>query len=156
VVDSYYSNDRQGGSYFYGIKNFSEFFLLHKGMFNIIPNGMYYCEFTGTELVTPHRDRGTSVALNLYLETDNAATIFYKEIIPDHTHAAVKYIKPYSTSIDNLIEVSRFTAEPYDLYLLDVNEIHGIQKTTSIPRSMITYRWSPRYTFDQILKSLNI
>jgi len=156
LVDYYYSDTRKGGSYFYSIKNMPNFLKLHTGMFNIIPSGIYYCEFTGSDLVTPHRDRGIGVSLNLYLETDSATTIFYKEIEHDTTHESVKYIKPYTPQLENLIETCRFTAQPNDLYLLDVNEIHGIQKTTPMPRSMITYRWYPRFSFNQILDSLNI
>jgi hypothetical protein len=125
-------------------------------MFNIMPSAIYYCEFTGNQLVTPHRDKGISVALNLYLETDNAATIYYKEINHDPTHVNFKHTKPYGAPIENLVETCRFTAEPNDLYLLNVNEIHGIQKTTETPRSMITYRWNTRFSFNQILNSLNI
>jgi hypothetical protein len=156
LMESFYSDERQGGSYFYSIQNMLEFLKLHKGMFTIMPNFIYYCEFTGCDLVTPHRDKGTNIALNLYLETDDATTIFYKEIKPDITHEYVKHIKPYSPALDNIVETCRFTAQPKDLYLLNVNEIHGIQKTTSVARTMITYRWSPKYSFSQILNSLNI
>lgn len=155
LVDSHYSPTRQGGSYFYALTNVVDFFALHKNIFTIFPNDIFYCDFTGSGLVTPHRDKLNTVSMNLYLETDNATTIFYKEINHDPSYVDFKNLRPYSASIDNLVETSRFTAEPNDLYLLNVTEIHGIQKTTDLPRSMITYRWN-NYSFDDILKSLKI
>jgi len=156
LVESFYSEQRKGGSYFYNLQNLDEFLKLHKGMFDIMPNKIFYCEFTGSGLVTPHRDKLNTVAMNLYLETDNATTIYYEEIIPDTTASDIKYIKPASPPIENLIEVGRFTAQPQDLYLLDVNEVHGILKTTDKPRSMISYRWKNMYSFNEIFNSLNI
>jgi hypothetical protein len=156
LVESFYNENRQGGSYFYKLQHFTEFLSLHDGMFSIRPSVIYYCEFTGDQLVTPHRDKSISVSLNLYLETDNADTIYYKEINHDPTHVKYKNIKPFGPPIENLVETCRFTAKPYDLYLLNVNEIHGIQKTTTNPRSMITYRWTTKFSFNQILNSLNI
>jgi hypothetical protein len=155
VTDSFYSETRKGGGYFYSLKNLPEFLALHKGMFKIMPHIIRYCEFTGSDLVTPHRDKDISVSLNLYLETDNATTIYYKELNSDLSHTNYKNIQPHISPLENLVEVNRFIAEPNDLYLLNVNEIHGILKTTTSPRTMITYRWA-KYSFNQILHSLNL
>jgi hypothetical protein len=152
--DKYYSEDRNGGSYFYTIKDFNLFRnLLKPNVFKIRPDFMAYCEFTGDGLVSPHRDNGTSVALNFYIDTDDGITIFYKETEKIIDTLYSKKLN-FSKTDKDLIEISRFKANKNDCYLLDVSCIHGIKKTTKNARSMITARWE-KHSFDIILDSLN-
>lgn len=155
LIDSHYSVERAGGSYFYLMKNATELYKRVNDMFTIQPHGIFYCEFTGPDLVSPHRDKMDSVAMNLYLNTDNAVTIYYTENIIDDGSYSIKEIKPYTPNVVELTEVERFIAKPNDLYLLDVNEIHGIQKTSAEARSMITFRWR-NCSFNDILNSIKL
>jgi len=150
----YYSPDRAGGSYFYTIKDYTIFKdLLKKDLFGIKPDIVSYCEFTGPGLVYPHRDEGTIVALNFYIDTDDGITIFYKETDKIIDTLYSKKLNFSKTDAD-LIEIGRFKANKNDCYLLDVSCIHGIKKTTDNTRSMITARWK-KHSFDIILDSLN-
>jgi hypothetical protein len=150
----YYSPARQGGSYFYIIKDYASFKeLLKKDLFGIKPDIISYCEFTGPGLVYPHRDEGTFVALNFYIDTDDGITIFYKETEKIIDTMYSKKLN-FSKTDKDLIEISRFKANKNDCYLLDVSCIHGIKKTTKNARSMITARWRT-HNFNNILDSLN-
>lgn len=150
-VAKFYSQSRSGGGYFYTIKNRNLFNLLLKSeIFGIPPDAIAYCEFTGPGLVKPHKDDGMSVALNFYIETDNAVTIFYKE----STDIIDNNKLYYSEINDSLVETGRFHADQYDCYLLDVSSIHGIQKCSDKIRTMISLRWR-KHSYKDILNSLN-
>ena len=152
VMDQYYSETRKGGSAFYLLNHSLQFKQSQiKDIFTIRPNIMY-AEFTGGGLVTPHTDGGRdTVALNFYLTAPGDATIFYEK----KNDSVQTYPNTRAYNVDDLLEVSRFYALPYDVYLIDVTKIHGIQKSNSEPRNMITYRWR-NYSFEEIFNSLNI
>lgn len=155
--EKYYSSTRNGGSYFYTIKNYPQFKdLLKPNIFTIPPTVLAYCEFTGKGLVKPHKDSGTSVALNFYIDTDDGVTIFYKESgnAIDNNFQNKRNLK-YFENDSRLIEIDRFQAKNKECYLLDVSQYHGILKTSDTPRSMITARWS-NYRYADILSSLNL
>jgi len=151
AVDTYYSEARKGGSQFLLIKNPEYYWSTHlKDIFAIKPI-VRYAIFTGEGLVTPHVDgRNDSVALNFYLQVGNDATIFY-----DKTHAEVKpYPNTNAYRVNELREVGRFYANKFDTYLMDVQKIHGIDKSGSEDRILISYRWRG-YSFEQIYNSIN-
>ncbi len=150
VLDKYYSKERNAGSAFYKITYFLKFQEAQiKNIFTIPPTPSY-AEFTGGGLVTPHTDGGNdTVALNFYLSAPGDATIFYEKIHPN--------VQPYpgtrSYNVNELQEITRFNANPFDAYLLDVTKIHGIQKSGDEPRNMISFRWK-KYSFEEIYNSL--
>jgi hypothetical protein len=149
-VSGYYSEKRDGGSAFYTITNYLLFHKLHrKNIFTIKPS-IYFCEFTGSGLVTPHTDVKDTVALNFYLSSTIDATIFYTP-----NEGAVTIPNTQSYRVDQVNEVARFSARQFDAYVLDVTKIHAIDKTDDSVRSMISYRWQgPSY--EEILNSLNV
>ena len=151
IIAHYYSKARKGGSTFYSIKNPEVFKKqILKNIFKIPPTNCFFAEFTGSNLVTPHIDGGgDKVALNLYLDAVTGdETICYEPAI-----GAKPYPGSQSYDINNLTELSRFTAKQYDTYLLDVSKIHGIQKYSDSVRSMITFRWK-QHSYQNILDSL--
>lgn len=136
IRSKFYSEKRGAGSFFYYmIQRDTLLKGLHKrNIFGIMPEVVNYVEFTGSGLVTPHRDQVDRVALNFYVKTNNDATILYD---------------------DNLKEIDRFVARTNDMFLLDVQQIHGVQKSTDEIRQIISYRWS-RKSYAEILESLII
>ena len=146
--------DKSGmGSYFYPINNASVLASLIKPGFFTIPPRLAYCEFTNLAVVRPHKDSGDTVALNLYINTANSVTIFYKHSDDGIVENRLGTLT-YTESSNNLIEIDRFVASKYDCYLLDVTVLHGIQKTTPEPRTMLTCRWR-KHDYQIILNSLN-
>jgi hypothetical protein len=141
------------GSYFYPINDPRTLVSLIKPGFFTIPPTLSYCEFTNLAVVRPHRDSNDTVALNFYINTSGSVTSFYKQ--PDEGIVEKRYGKlAYTESSNNLFEIGRFVANKYDCYLLDVTVLHGLQKTTPEPRTMLTCRWN-RYDYQTILNSLN-
>jgi hypothetical protein len=153
VVDQYYSAARKGGSAFYSIQDYFKFKSTHiKNIFTILPTP-YYAEFTGTGLVTPHIDGGKdTVALNYYLNVGSGdETVFYKK----KDDSVLPYPNTNSYNVNDLDELGRFSAKPFEAWLLDVNKIHGIIKQDDQTRTMITFRWK-HYSFEEIYNSLNV
>lgn len=143
-TSQFYSEKRKGGGYFYKVNDVDKFMdLLKPNIFTIMPE-IFYSEFTGSGLVTPHIDKGTTVALNFYIETDNSTTIFYEGLVPGKLYYE-----------NNVKEIGQFIAQPFDCYLLDVSKIHGVQKTTDKTRSMFSFRWDD-YSFQTIVDSLRV
>lgn len=150
----FYSEKRGGGSYFYSLNDHPHLTnLLQPDLFKIPPTIVSYCEFTGPGLVTPHRDQGDRVALNFYLDTDDGITIFYREARVPVVDTKLPRLT-LTSPVEDLIETDRFSAQRFDCYLLDVSMIHGIQKYTDTPRTMITFRWR-NHDYKTILNSLN-
>lgn len=151
VVDKYYSEIRKGGSAFMLIKDHEKFWSYTQNIFSIKPS-VRFAIFTGQGLITPHTDGGNdSVALNFYLQTNSQdSTIFYEK----KDESINPYPKTNSYNVNDLVEVSSFKAEKFDTYLVNVQKIHGIQKSNSEDRVMISFRWRSPYTFNQILNSL--
>lgn len=151
VLDSYYSTERKGGSSFIRLKEIETFWSYHvKDIFSIRPV-VTLGVFTGSGLITPHVDgKNDSVSLNFYLEPNEDETVFYEKKDKD--------VKPYpntnSYDVKQLYEIGRFKANKFDTYLLDVQKIHGIQKSDNKDRIFISYRWK-FFSFDRIFKSLN-
>jgi hypothetical protein len=156
---SYYSETRGGGSAFWELKNKDILMSkLNKNIFGIPPTMIQYCEFTGGGLVTPHIDRDTTVALNLYLETADCRTIFYKVKETSGANPELHSNKSQLATVsnlNNLEEIGSFIAKNNETYLLNTDMLHGIEKPDTRPRTMITFRWM-RYSYDEILESLDL
>jgi hypothetical protein len=158
IFTEYYSKKRGGGSFFYTLPCTNNEFLnlQKKNIFTIEPTFIQYCEFTGPGLVTPHIDRGSTVALNFYLEPQGGKTVFYKTNLSCDINSSFHGDKSklsYVTDLSTLTEIGSFVANPFDVYLLDVNILHGIEKINELPRTMITFRWF-NHTYEEILSSL--
>lgn len=152
VIDKYYSEIRKGGSAFMLINEQKKFWGFIKNIFLIKPI-VRFAIFTGSGLVTPHLDGGSSVSLNFYLQTNNNdSTIFYDKI----NNNVLPYPNTKSYDINELSEITRFKAEKFDTYLMDVQTIHGIEKNSEEDRIIICFRWGFPYTFEQIYNSLQI
>lgn len=151
ITGNHYSEKRKGNSTFYLMTEYIKFKELQlKDIFTIPPAVVRFVEFTGCGLVTPHTDLGgDTVALNFYLNIPRDPTIFYKKQHPD----VAPYKNTRGYNVDELTEIGRFYAEPFDVYLLDVQTIHSIQKSNDTPRHLITYRWK-NYGFEEIFNSL--
>jgi hypothetical protein len=160
IFTEYYSKKRGGGSFFYTLPCSKKEFLnlQKKNIFTIEPTFIQYCEFTGPGLVTPHVDRGSTVALNFYLKPQGDRTIFYETTLDCDSSTGYHGDKSklsYVTDLSTLREIGSFIAAPLDVYLLDVNKLHGIEKVNDLPRTMITFRWF-KHSYEEILSSLSL
>lgn len=152
ILDRYYNKERGGGSQFNAIINIAKFWNSHlKNIFTIKPV-VSYAIFSGEGLVSPHTDGGNdSVALNFYIKVNNDATVFYEK----KNSNVAPYPGTRGYDVANLNEIARFYAKPFDTYLVDVQVIHGIEKSTPDDRIFISYRWK-NHSFEKIYNSLNV
>lgn len=77
--------------------------------------------------IPPHTDSGINTTINFYIKTDNCTTQYYK----------FKTDKPCTEQVDNqtdgfifreadLDKTESFTAQPNEIWLLDVSQPHGV------------------------------
>lgn len=98
AVSKFFSEKRNGGSAFFMLKNYSKVKeILLENIFTLpTPPSIFYAEFTGSGLVTPHIDAyNWTVALNCYINTSVDATIFYKK--------SMKMLNPLRALLDTTL-----------------------------------------------------
>lgn len=78
--------------------------------------------------IPPHTDSGINTTINFYIKTDNCVTQYYK----------FKTDQPQTEQVDNqtdgfifkpadLDKTESFTAQPKEMWLLDVSKPHGVE-----------------------------
>jgi hypothetical protein len=117
--------------------------LLPEKMFygTVAPFQVQLAEITGSGHLLPHIDHNISACANYYLDTNGSTTHFYNKkpnaqgfVYPGRTVANIY-------SLDQVTQVGEFTAEPDELYLLDVSQIHSVNSPNNGIRRFITWQW---------------
>lgn len=112
-----------------------------------------------TQIVYPGAKAHTDnwpIALNLYIDSSDDQTYFWKEVDLKKSSAYVEPVAGYSSNYnqDNLVETGRFLAKRNDCFLLDVGSVHSIlMSKPNSKRTMIRFCWIG-YTFDEIYNSI--
>ena len=77
--------------------------------------------------IPPHTDSGINAVINYYITTENCETQFYekKEDIVD-SYQIENQTDGHLYNLKDLTSGPSFTAEPGDVYLLDVSKIHSV------------------------------
>jgi hypothetical protein len=122
----------------------------NKVKFDILPHIINVTEiiYPGSK---PHTDTWPT-AVNIYFDTANAETSFWKEI--NSTPNSMRGIVSFDVS--NLEKTSTFVAQKGDCYLLNVGRIHSVDMINSnSTRKIIRLGWF-KYSFDEILNSIKI
>jgi hypothetical protein len=89
--------------------------------------------------IVPHRDQGIRCKINIYLSNNHATTRFYsgdyKELAQDCNGCTFEKFTSgdcaCSMKPDNLVLQDQFTAQPYDVYLLNTTEIHSVEELSA-------------------------
>jgi hypothetical protein len=114
-------------------------------IYSVIPK-RYWKDFHLTLMminreIPPHTDTQIITTINFYLETggDNVKTIFFEPIVDNPKTIQIHnqtdghiYFK------DDLKEVDSFTANPFDIWLLDVKKIHSVEGNITGVRKAVT------------------
>lgn len=138
------------------IKDFDLFKALHiKKVCNIPPSGVSFTTLEGTGSLFPHRDHDAKVALNFYIHAGLDATKFYSlkdlDADPIFHYPGKEDAKIYDYS--SLIEEGCFIASSNDVYLLNVSNIHSVEKVSKVPRVFISYSWNNN-SYEEVLKNI--
>lgn len=154
LYQEFVSPDNGTGIHYYTIKNMSQFFAVHvKEFCKIMPEGAFITEVTGQGLLDPHRDHGIKVAVNFYFEPNGSITRFH---IPKESAKTIRYPGEKESNlyrIEDVEEVTQFTAEKNEAYVLNVSQIHSVLSPNPGTRKFITYNWS-NYTYEEVLANL--
>lgn len=139
---------------YFNISDVELFRKLHlKKIFTIKPDRIRFSIITGQGLLLPHRDHNTKVVLNYYASAGYDATVFYncKDAASSIRYPGKEQANIYT--LDNLDEVGRYVANSNDAYLLDVSQVHSVEKVNSVPRLFISYLWA-NHSYEEVLNDI--
>ena len=128
--------------------------LLPENMFyGIEPQQVQLAEIVGAGHLLPHIDHNISACANFYLDTNGSTTYFYtkKESSNGWVYPGRKLANIFN--LDQVDKVDEFTAEPKDLYLLNVSKIHSVDSPNPGIRRFISWQWF-KTPFEQIQDTL--
>ncbi len=133
--------------------------------FDIVPDKIAYFEIC-TDGAPPHTDGYVGCSLNYIIDAADCVTTFWKlknkdtvveESIKVDNDGNILETETTGYRYSDLKLVSFFKAQSGDAWLLDVREIHSVIKPdTTKDRKVLTFRWDPVYTFQEILDSIVI
>ena len=120
---------------------------------NIDPTYIIYAQITNKGLLGAHIDHGPIVNLNFYLQAAEDITHFYKknEKVTGYQYTGQKEANIFDYR--ELEHVGSFVANTNEAYLLNVSEIHSVEKVTDTKRSFISYCWHHN-TYEEVLANL--
>lgn len=128
--------------------------LITRKFCKIDPTYVTYAQITGKGLLEPHIDHGPLVNLNYYLSAGEDETIFFQkkyDTVLSQQYPGKKESNIFS--LDDLNEVGKFISLSNEAYLLNVSNIHCVNKITNIKRSFISFSWY-HHTYQEVLDSL--
>jgi hypothetical protein len=127
---------------YFNISDIDFFKKIHlRNPFSIKPDRVRFSRLTGTGMLNPHVDHYTTVALNYYIDAGEDLTIFYKQT---DNATPFRYSGKNQSNIYNVADLTEgdsFTASSGEVYLLDVSQIHAVNKVNPNPRLFISYLW---------------
>lgn len=106
------------------------------------PDIIRWVEIVGEGIAGPHRDHGIVTSLNLYMETSAETTHFWepKDGAIPYRHANATTDNVFASKDLKLRE--SFIAKNGDAYLLDVSQIHSVERTDESIRRFIQLSWN--------------
>ena len=79
-------------------------------------------------IIPPHTDTEIITSINFYLQTEGCTTTFYKTKVDTPKTAQVEnQTDGHIYFEEDLEEVGSFVAKDYEVWLLDVSQIHGVK-----------------------------
>jgi len=129
-------------------------------IFNLIPDRFKKYFMIGimevTHKIPPHTDSNVLSTINIYINTDNCLTQFYKF---KNKHLDKTQIENQTTGFlfkpEDLETTDNFIAEPNDAYLLNVSQPHAVipQGALDIYRTAIVLQ-SGKFSFEEVIEML--
>jgi len=122
--------------------------------FKIQPTSVVFAEMKGKGMLLPHRDHGVKTGLNYYISADQDITSFYKT--KNNEVLGFNYPGQSTSNIynqDDVVEIDRFVANSNEAYLLDISQIHSVERISSNSRIFIGYQWAD-HAYEEVLDSL--
>jgi len=104
-------------------------------------------------IIPPHTDTEIITSINFYLQTEGCKTVFYKPKNNDLKTIQVKnQTNGHIYFEEDLIEVDSFIAKDFEVWLLDVTQIHGVQGNFNLRKALTLGTFIHKY--EDVLKML--
>jgi hypothetical protein len=104
-------------------------------------------------IIPPHTDTEIITSINFYLQTEGCKTVFYKPKNNDLKTIQVKnQTNGHIYFEEDLIEVDSFIAKDFEIWLLDVTQIHGVQGNFNLRKALTLGTFIHKY--EDVLKML--
>lgn len=104
-------------------------------------------------IIPPHTDTEIITSINFYLQTEGCKTVFYK---PKNAELKTVQVKNQTNGHiyfeEDLIEVDSFIAKDFEVWLLDVTQIHGVQGNFNLRKALTLGTFVHKY--EDVLKML--
>jgi hypothetical protein len=102
-----------------------------ENLYSVLPR-RYWKDFHITEMkidcaVPPHTDTEIVTSINFYIQTEGCKTTFYKTKVDEpKTFKMEQQTNGRIFYPEDLEEVDSFVAKDYEIWVLDVSQIHGV------------------------------
>ena len=104
-------------------------------------------------IIPPHTDTEIITSINFYLQTEGCRTVFYKPKNNDLKTIQVKnQTNGHIYFEEDLIEVDSFIAKDFEIWLLDVTQIHGVQGNFNLRKALTLGTFIHKY--EDVLKMI--
>lgn len=126
-------------------------------IYNILPE-QYWKDFHVSEMkidcaVPPHTDTEIITSINFYIQTEGCKTTFYKKNVDDpRTFKMEQQTNGRIFHIDDLTEVDSFVAKDFEVWILDVTQIHGVEGNFNLRKAITLGTFVHKY--DDVIKML--
>jgi len=97
--------------------------------------------------VLPHTDSDIKTVINIYIETNQAITSFYKVKDKCITEKLENQTNGNVYDINNLIPIYNFSANPFDIWILNVNIPHSVQSNNTKIRTAFCLQTNLDYEY---------
>ena len=128
-------------------------------MYRILPE-RYWEDFHLTVMtinreIPPHTDSDILTTINFYIETDDCKTVYYEPISNDlKTFQIENQTNGFIYKKEQLKEVGSFVAQPMEVWLLDVKNIHSVESDKEQPFRKAVTLGTKKYNFDDVCNML--
>jgi hypothetical protein len=130
-------------------------------IYNILPK-KYWPDFHLTVMtidceVPPHTDTEILTSINFYFQTENCRTVFYKTKVDSPRTAQIEnQTNGYIYFEDDLEEVGSFVAKDFEIWVLDVTQIHSVKGNFNLRKAITLGSFKHNYSDTiKILKENN-
>lgn len=128
-------------------------------IYNVIPkrywDGFHLTVMNINCAIPPHTDTEIISTINFYIRTDNCKTTFYQE---SHNNTKTFQIENQTDGFiyenDTLVEIGSFIAQPNEIWLLDVKQIHGVEPLGEMSVRTAVTLGSFKYNYDEVYEML--
>jgi hypothetical protein len=132
-------------------------------LYYIIPE-KYRKDFHVSEMkidcaVPPHTDTEIVTTINFYIQTEGCKTVFWKKKVEEpRTFKMEQQTNGRLFHIDDLVEVDSFVAKDFEVWVLDVTQIHSVQGDFKMRKALTLGTFVHKYedVIEMLKENINV